>query len=188
MAETKKLVGMAGLFGSSDDLIRAARHIRDAGFRRWDCHTPYPVHGIDRAMGLKSSPLAIICLTMGFGGVGLAMLMQWWMSAIDFPIVIGGKPLFSWPAFVPITFDLFVLFTSLTAMGSIVAFCKLGKWHSPLHDSDLMAKITSDGFAVVLNAADEHFSEDSSRALLIEAGCNDIRPLFELEDEDTSFL
>ena len=177
MAEAKQQVGVVGLFDDPDALIHAAEQVRDAGYRKWDCHTPYPVHGLDQAMGLADSPVPYICLTAGFLGVGVALLMQWWMDAVDYPVRIGGKPMFSWPAFVPITFEMFVLFAALATMASIVILGKLGRWHSPLHDSDIMREITSDRFALVLDSADEHYAADAAESLLAQAGCQDIRPL-----------
>ncbi len=179
MSESKKLVGVIGLFDDPDSLITAAETVRDAGYRRWDCHTPYPVHGLDDAMGLKPSPMSYICLGAGALGASAAMLMQWWMSAVDYPVRIGGKPMFSWPAFIPITFELFVLFAALATMGGIVVLCRLGKWHSPLHDSGVMVDVTSRRYAVVLSERDELFSEAAATKLLAEAGCNDVRPLHE---------
>lgn len=184
MSEPRKLVGMIGLFDDPNHLISAAERVRDAGYRKWDCHTPYPVHGLDAAMGLKASPLAYLCLSAGAMGAVLAMLMQWWMSAVDYPVRIGGKPLFSWPAFVPITFELFVLFAALATMGGMLVLCKLGRWHSPLHDNDVMAEVTSSRYGVVLAAADEQFSEDGARELFDEAGCKDVRPLYEPEEDE----
>jgi hypothetical protein len=187
-AERKNLVGMAGIVDDPDTLIHVARRVRDAGWRKWDCHTPYPVHGLDAAMGLPASPVAYLCLGAGFVGAGVALLLQWWTSVVDYPVRIGGKPLFSWPAFIPITFELFVLFAALATMGSILVFCKLGRWHSPLHDSGIMAEVTSHRFAVVLEAKDGLFTETSARRLLEESGCKDIRPVHEIEETDEAFL
>lgn len=191
MADPKspKLVGMAGMFDTPDDLIHAAEKVRDAGWRKWDCHTPYPVHGLDGAMGLARSPMAFICIGAGLTGAALAMLMQWWMSAVDYPVRIGGKPLFSWPAFVPITFELFVLLAALATFGGMIALCKLGTFHSPLHDSGIMKEVTTKRFAVVLDAVDPRFSENEARRLLEAAGCRDIRPVVEhAEEEDDALL
>jgi len=181
----RKLAGMIGLFDDPDSLIAAAEKVRDAGYSKWDCHTPYPVHGLDDAMGLKPSPMAYICLGAGAVGASAAMLMQWWMSAVDYPVRIGGKPLFSWPAFVPITFELFVLFAALATMGGMIALCKLGTWASPLHDSGVMVEVTTHRHGVVLDADDPKFSEADARALLESTGCRDIRTLYEtLSDGD----
>lgn len=186
MTDGRTLVGVIGLYDDPNDLIHAATTVRDAGFTKWDCHTPYPVHGLDDAMGLKPSPLPYVCLGAGGVGAGLAMLMQWWMSAVDYPVRIGGKPYFSWPAFVPITFESFVLFAALATMGGMIVLAKLGRWHSPLHDNDVMLEVVSRRFGVVLDAVDDKFeSEDAARALLEKTGCKDVRPLYEWpEGED----
>jgi len=179
----QKLVGLAGLYDDPGALVRAAAKVRDAGFRRWDCHTPYPIHGLDRAMGLKPSPIAAGALAAGAVGVVAALGMQWWMNAVDYPINVGGKPLASWPAFIPITFELFVLATALATTALGLYLCRLLRWHSPLRDSGIMAEVTSARFAVVLDAADERFSLEGCRRLLEETGCADIRPLVEFAEE-----
>jgi hypothetical protein len=183
-----RTVGMVGLYDDPATLQRAAEAVRDAGYTKWDCHTPYPVHGLDRAMGLKSSPIPAVALTAAFVGLLAAFALTGGLSVIHFPIRIGGKPLFSWPAFVPIYFELFVLFAAFSIMGSILVFCKLGRWHSPLHDSDVMKEITSARFAIALEAADEKYSESDARALLEATGCRDIRPLVELEEEGHAII
>ncbi len=188
MSDSVNVVGMAGLFDDADALLRAADLVRREGYSKWDCHTPYPVHGLDDAMGIRPSPIPYVCLTAGFVGVGVALAMQGWMSAVDYPVRIGGKPLFSWPAFVPITFELFVLFAALATMGAVLFFCKLLRWHSPLHDSDIMQEVTSDRFCIVLEAKDSLFTQDRARALLERAGCGDIRMLFEEEEEEGGIL
>jgi len=188
MSESMNVVGMAGIFDNPDALVRAADRVRKEGYSKWDCHTPYPVHGLDAAMGIKPSPIPYVCLTAGFIGVGVALAMQGWMSAVDYPVRIGGKPLFSWPAFVPVTFELFVLFAALATMGSVLFFCKLLRWHSPLHDSDIMKEVTSDRFAVVLEAGDSLFSQEEARALLEKAGCDDIRLLFEEDEKEEGII
>jgi len=184
MQRRRKLRGMAGLFDDSESLIVAAAAVRDAGYTKWDCHTPFPVHGLDKAMGLKESPIPYLTLTAGFVGVAAALGLQGWMNVVDYPVIIGGKPLFSWPAFIPITFELFVLFAALATMGAIVFFCRLFRWHSPLHDSGIMAEVTTHRFAVVLEADDPAFTEQKAGSLLADTGCSDIRPIYEEEEEE----
>ncbi|UCE61308.1 MAG: DUF3341 domain-containing protein [Phycisphaerales bacterium] len=185
---TENTVGMVGLFDDPDALIRAAERVRDEGFTRWDCHTPFPVHGLDRAMGLKSSPVPTLALAAGFVGLLTAVALTGGLNVIDYPIRIAGKPIFSWQAFVPIYFELFVLFAALTLMASLFLFCGLGRWHSPLHDSDIMKHVTGHRFAIVLEATDRCYSEQNVRALLEETGCRDVRPLVEFEEEDSGIL
>ena len=184
----KKIVGVVGLYDDPGALLRAAEQVRDAGFTRWDCHTPFPVHGLDRAMGLKASPVPAIAIMSGFVGLVAAIVLTGGLNAIHYPIPIAGKPMFSWQAFVPIYFELFVLFAAFAIMGSLFFFCRLGRWHSPLHDSDIMKEVTGRRFAVVLEAADEAYSEEDATALLRETGCSDIRTLVEFEEEGTSIL
>lgn len=182
MVEERKLSGLAGMVDDPDVLIRVAETVRDAGYRRWDCHTPYPVHGLQRAMGLGESAIPYFTILAGFCGAALAKTMQWWMSDHDFPLMIGGKPLFSLPAFVPVTFELFVLFAAVTTFVAILLFCKLGRWHSPLYAAGLMERVTSDRFCVVLDAEDERFSEEAGRRLLESGGCEEIHLLYEEEE------
>lgn len=178
-----KVVGMVGLYDSPDALFKAAERVRDAGYRKWDCHTPYPVHGLEEAMGLRESPVPYFTIAAGFVGVGVALVMTGGLNTWQYPIHIGGKTLFSWQAYVPICFEVFVLLAALATMGAMLVFCKLGRWHSPLHDSGLMLEVVTERFAIVLDAADKKYTEDGARALLLTTGCRDIRPLIEHADD-----
>ena len=184
----QKIVGVVGLYDEPAVLLRAAETVRDAGYTRWDCHTPFPVHGLDRAMGLKASPIHRLALTAGLAGLVVAVILTGGLNAIHYPIRIAGKPMFSWPAFVPIYFELFVLFAAVAIMASLFVFCGLGRWNSPLHDTGVMKEITADRFAIVLEAADTVYVEAEAKALLEATGCRDIRPLVELEEEDRAII
>jgi hypothetical protein len=176
-------VGTVGIYDDVNLLLKAAERVRDAGYEKWDCHTPYPVHGLDEAMGIPESRIPYITLTLGFLGFLTAIALTGGISVLQYPINSGGKPLFAWPAFVPIMFELFVLFAALATLGALVWFGKLGRWHSPLHDSDLMKEITASRFCVVLGADDDRYTDEGAEAILREAGCADVRPLLEEEDE-----
>jgi hypothetical protein len=189
MAEPRKeQIGMVGIYDDVDAFLRAAESVRDTGHTKWDCHTPYPVHGLDRAMGLRVSPVANFTLTGGLIGFLGAIAMTWGLSVWHYPIRIGGKALFSWQAFVPIYFEMFVLFAALSTMGALLFLCRLGKWHSPLHDSGVMAEIVRDRYAIALEATDDGHTDEFLTKLLEDAGCRDIRPLVQLEEEETSIL
>ena len=108
--------GILAEFATPADLYHACERVRDAGFTRWDAHTPFPVHGLDRAIGLRRSPLPWIVLVMGLTGAALGFVLQWWVHTSAYPLVISGKPFFSWPAFIPITFEVGVLFGALGAV------------------------------------------------------------------------
>jgi len=188
MTDRTEQIGLVGLYDDPNTLYHAAEQVRDAGYTRWDCHTPYPVHGLDEAMGLKPSPVPYVTITAGFIGLITALLLTGLLSAWHYPIRIGGKPLWSWQAFVPIYFELFVLFAALATMGSVIFFCKLGRWHSPLHDSGVMPSVTSNRFAIVLEAADKAYAEPTARQLLEATGCSEIRPLLVREEEDDGLI
>ena len=181
-------LGLVGLYDDPESLIRGAEEVHKAGYKHWDCHTPYPVHGLDDAMGLKASPIPYVTITAGFIGLVTALLLTGLLSVWQYPIRIGGKPLWSWQAFVPIYFELFVLFAALATMGSVILFCRLGRWHSPLHDSGVMPEITCDRFAIVLESRDGAYSEPAARQLLESSGCGDIRPLVEHGEEDDGLI
>ena len=178
-----RIVGLVALYDSADELIRAAEKVRDAGYRKWDCHTPYPVHGLDDAMGLKASPVPYFAIGAGFVGVAVGLLLTGGLNTLHYPIHIGGKALFSWQAYVPIYFEMFVLLAAVATMGAMLFFCGLGRWHSPLHDSGVMELVTTDRFAIVLDSTDAKYREADARALLAATGSRDIRPLAEQEDD-----
>lgn len=189
MAEPRKeQIGMVGIYDDVDAFLRAAEAVRDTGHTNWDCHTPYPVHGLDRAMGLRVSPVASFTLTGGLLGFLGAILLTGGLSVWQYPIRIGGKALFSWQAFVPIYFEMFVLFAALSTMGALFFFCRLGRWESPLHDSGVMAEIVCDRYAIALEATEDGHDDDYLTKLLQETGCDDIRPLVRLEEEESSIL
>ena len=114
-----------GTFKDEGDILGATREAREGGFRIVDVYTPYAVHGIEKAMGLKPSRLGIVCFAFGFAGAALALWIQYWTSAEDWPLNIGGKPFNSLPAFVPIMFEITVLFAGLGTVAVLFARCKL---------------------------------------------------------------
>jgi len=174
MTERDRPLGIVGLLEDPEALVRAARKVRDAGWRRWDCHTPHPVHGLETAMGIKGSVIPYIAIVAALFGAAFGKAMQWWMSAWDFPLIIGGTPLFAIPAFAPVAFETFVLFAALATFAALLVLCRLLRWHSPLHDARVMHRVTSDRYAIFLDASDKRFSEPEGRRLLAECGCSEI--------------
>jgi hypothetical protein len=107
--ETPELVGVLGEFNDVDSVARAARTVRRAGFTRWDVHSPFPIHGIDYAMGIRPTRLPWIVLGAGLTGLSGGILLQWWTNAFDYPFFISGKPVWSLPANIPVIFELTIL-------------------------------------------------------------------------------
>ncbi len=165
-----RAAGLLAEFPSAEALVRAAGSLRDAGYRQFDAHSPFPVHGIERAMGIRPTVLPWLVLGAGLTGCAAALLMQWWMNAIDYPVLISGKPLFSLPANIPITFELIVLFSALTAFGGTLALNRLPQFWHPVFSSTRFRRATTDGFFISVEAGDPKFKEAATRELLASLG------------------
>jgi len=129
---------MLAEYDSPSVLLQAAEKFRDAGYTHFDCHSPFPIHGLNQAMGLKRSSLGYLVGIAAIIGFTAAITLQWWTSAIDYPIVISGKPLFSYQAFVPVTFALAVLFSAITATIGMFVLNRLPRYH---HSMKLKQKL-----------------------------------------------
>ena len=164
--------GVLAEFSTPKALYHACESVRDAGYTRWDAHTPFPVHGLDRAMGMKRSPLPWIILVLGLGGAATGFALQWWVHAKAYPLVISGKPFFSWPAYIPITFELGVLGGALAAVFGMLGLNQLPRHHHPIFESERFARASDDRFFVSIEAADPRFDAVKSRRLLEEAGAS----------------
>ncbi len=169
--------GVLARFASPRDLLHACERVRDLGFTRWDAHSPFPVHGLDRAMGLRASRLPWIVLVLALGGAAGAMLLQWWVHVRAYPLVISGKPLFSWPAFVPVTFEVGVLFGALGAVFGMFGLNRLPMHHHPLFQSALFERVSDDGFFMSIESWDPKFDAQATSRVLRELGAVDVELL-----------
>jgi len=166
----EQVAAVLAQYASSDDLIAAARKVRDAGLPRWDCHSPYPVHGIDPAMGIRRTILPWLVMGAGLTGAAAALLMQWWTNAVDYPYIISGKPLFSVPANIPITFELIVLFAGIVAFLATIVLNNLPRFGHPVLRSDAFRRATNDGFFLSIEADSPAFDEEKMVELLRSTG------------------
>ena len=162
---------------SVEALYRACERLRDEGFTRWDAHTPYPVHGLERAMGLKRSLVPVIVLVLGLGGAAAGMLLQWWVSTEAYPLVISGKPYFSWPAFVPIMFECGVLGGAAGAFFGFLGLARLPQHHHPVFESKRFERASDDAFFVSVGADDPKWDRERTVALLHETGATTVEVL-----------
>ena len=169
--------GILARFATTTDLYHACERVRDEGFTRWDAHTPFPVHGLDRAMGLRRSPLPWIVLGMGLTGAALGFILQWWVHAGAYPLVISGKPYFSWPAFIPITFEVGVLFAALGAVVGMLALNRLPMHHHPLFRSKAFEQVTDDAFFISIESWDPRFDPSATGKLLASLGARSVELL-----------
>lgn len=168
-AKKKRPVVFLAEFETPDSIIHAAEKVRDAGYEKWDVHTPYPVHGMDAAMGLTDSRLGWIVLLCGLTGVTAAVTMIQWMNGYDYPLVIGGKPPDAIPSMVPIMFELTVLLASFGAVFGMLGLNELPKHHHPVFYSDRFESFSHDKFFISIEVEDKKFDEKKTRELLESA-------------------
>ena len=166
----QKLVGLLAEFESTDTLIAAAKQVREAGYRRVDAFSPFPVHGIDQALGIRPTRLPWLVLGAGITGAVVALAGQWWTNAVDFPFLISGKPLFSLPANIPVVFEVIILLSAFTAFLGMLALNGLPRLVQPWFRNSRFARATSDRFFLLVEAEDKQFSPDDTAALLTSAG------------------
>jgi len=166
--------GIMAEYATPADLYHASEMVRDGGYSRWDAFTPFPIHGLDEAMGVGRTILPVMVAAGGFTGVGLGYLMQWWMSAVDYELVVQGKPPGAWQAFVPITFEMGILFAAFTTIIGMLALNGLPRWHHPLLKKDRFLSSSDDRFFICVEAQDPAFDPDRTRALLEGAGATSI--------------
>ena len=172
MAEYPKVYGIAAEFQSAADLYHAAEKVRDAGFKRWDVHSPFPIHGMDKAMGLGKSWLSFPIFFGGLTGFLTAVALQFLPSSYLYPMIVHGKPtnLMTVPAFFPIMFELTVLITAFTAVGALCVYTQLPKWYHPIFNWDRFVRVTDNGFFLVIEARDPKFSEVKTRLFIEQIG------------------
>ncbi|PWU16465.1 MAG: DUF3341 domain-containing protein [Verrucomicrobia bacterium] len=169
-----KPYGMIAEFITANSVLHAAQAVRNAGFRKWDVFTPFPVHGMDRAMGLKNSKVGWFAFLGGVAGYTTGMLMIWFMNTVDYPIVIGGKPMFSPFSAFPPSYELTILFGAFGSLGGMLFLNRLPRLHNPLLKNKRFSLVTHDRFFILIECDDPKYSEVETRKLLEEAGCRHI--------------
>jgi hypothetical protein len=167
-ANPAKLFGYIAEFETPGDLMAAAEKCRDAGFKYWDCHSPFPVHGLDAAMGIKRTWLPVFVFFAGATGTLVAFLLQAFTNSWDlhiwagvwvtgYPFLISGKPAMSLPAFIPVMFELTILFSALACVKLMFLFNGLPWLYHPLFKSNRFRRATNDRFFISIEARDPKF-------------------------------
>jgi mono/diheme cytochrome c family protein len=158
--------GLLAEYDTPPQLIHAAKKIRAAGFTKWDTYSPFAVHGIDDAMGIKMTILPWFTLGAGLTGLATAILLQWWTNGYDYPWIISGKPFWSIPANVPIMFELTVLLSAVTTLVGMLMLNNLPEPSHPLDQVRRFARVTDDKFFLMILASDPKFDAEDTPALL----------------------
>ncbi|GJM43411.1 MAG: hypothetical protein DHS20C21_02530 [Gemmatimonadota bacterium] len=166
----KKFAGYLVEFETPHDIMVAATSVRDAGFTRWDTHTPFPVHGLDHAMGLRGTALPWIVMLMGVTGCAVGLGLQWWTNAHNYQFVVSGKPFFSIPATIPVTFELTILFSAIGAFLGMILLNGFPRWHHPVFSSERFRRATQDRFFLSVEAEDPLCEEDKTGEFLRSLG------------------
>jgi len=174
-----EIYGLLVEFETVDQLLDAAERVRDEGYTRWDCHAPFPVHGLDGAMGIRQSKLPLLVFAAGLAGAAGGILLQWFTNAFDYPFLISGKPLFSLPANIPVAFETTILFAAISALVGMLALNGLPQLTHPLFANRSFKRATDDRFFISIEARDPLFDPAKTRELLESVSD---QPVEEIED------
>lgn len=168
-------------FDSTAALLHAAEKTRDAGYRDFDCHSPFPIHGMDAAMGERRSPLGYIVFTIALLGLSTFFAFVWWLSVEDYPMVISGKPFGSFQAWVPPLFAISILSAAITAVLGMSHLNRLPRLNHPLFHSTRFEGVTDDKFFLSIESTDPKFNVDQTKQFLNSIGGKHIE---ELKDDE----
>jgi mono/diheme cytochrome c family protein len=163
-----KAFGWIAEYEDENQLLDAARKVRDSGYTRTDAFTPFPVHGIDEALGIKPTVLPWFTLAAGATGTTVALAMQIWMNGVDYQYIISGKPYISLPAFIPVAFELTVLFAAFTTVFAMLGLNGLPRFSNPLFNNPRFDRTTDDRFFLWVDSRDKYFNSDKVKGLLGE--------------------
>lgn len=177
--EQQNLHGILAEFKTPKELIDVAKTMSKSGYEQFDTFSPFPIHGMDKAMKLKKSKLGWIVFGHALLGFFGAIAMMYYMAVIDYPMNISGKPFLNAPAWVPIIFELTVLLSAFGAVFGMFFLNGLPKLHNPLFNSKRFKKVTDDGFFACIEADDNLFETEKVKELFEEAGAAHIEEIYE---------
>ncbi|MCI5071451.1 DUF3341 domain-containing protein [bacterium] len=180
----KNLVGLVARFNKPETLLKAVKSVKIKGYKKFDAHTPYAVHGLDDAMGLKPSVLGWIAAVGALGGGLSIFALQAYTSAVDYKIVVSGKPLLSFQAFVPITFEITILGAAIFTVLGMFALNQLPMLYHPLFHSDVIAQTGDDVFAISIDAKDPMFDSSETADTLKSLGADFVEHVYEGEESE----
>lgn len=169
-----KNYGIIAAFDTVPDVYHACEQVRDAGYSQWDTITSFPIHGLDAAMGMRRSKVPRFSLAGGITGFCTGMSFIFWAGAVEYPLIVGGKPYFS-PMFAfPVSYELTILFTAFATIGGMFFLNKLPMHYHPVLKAPQFVRALDDRFYIVIEANDPKFNAVETRALLQRAGGKDI--------------
>ncbi len=178
-SDNQNIYGVLAEFRNPRELTDAAEAVRRSGYRKFDTYAPFPIHGMEKAMGLKDSPLGWIVLAGGLAGMIGALALMIWVMGYEYPMNISGKPYINPPIYVPITFELTVLFSAFAATFGMLALNKLPRLHNPLFNVERFNKASDDGFFICVESSDDLFAEEKVSKLFSDNGAIHVETVYE---------
>src|SRR5215471_4037588 len=163
MNKEAPIYGLLAEFESPDELVEAVRRARAAGYRKMDAYTPFPVEHLAEEFGFHRSALPLVVLIGGLVGCAGGFLLQYWISVVDYPLNIGGRPLNSWPMFIPVTFELTILVAALTAVLGLLALNGLPMPYHPVFNVERFQLATRNRFFLCIESVDPKFHQETTR-------------------------
>ncbi len=179
MTTTFPMHGQIAEFENSDDLLAAARRAYAEGYRRMDAYTPLPIEGLAEALGKGHTWIPLIVLLGGLAGCLGGFFLQYWIAVLDYPINVGGRPLNSWPSFIPVTFELTILLAALSAVIGLFAVCRLPRPYHPVFNVPQFESASQNRFFLCIESRDPRFDREETRRFLVglrPRGVYDVEP------------
>ena len=176
-SDNENIVYLLAEFENPKALIEAAKKVHSQGYKKFDCHSPFPIHGMNEAMGLKRSPLGFIVAGVAFFATCGGLFLQYWMNAVDYPLIISGKPLISYQAYAPVGFGIAIFFSAFATFLGMLALNKLPKLFHPLFVSERFKKVTDDGFFITIEASDSSFNREKTASFLKSANAINVEEI-----------
>ena len=165
-ATPSALHGLMAEFPSAEELLDAAHKVHGAGYRNVDAYSPFPIHGMDEALALPKSWIPLLVLIGSLAGTALGFGLEYWVSVIEYPLMVGGKPFFSWPAFVPVAYETTILLGGLTAAIGMLAINGLPMPYHPVFNVERFTLAMSDRFFLCIEATDPKFNREETKNFL----------------------
>lgn len=174
-------------FNTPGEVLHAAEKVRDAGYTQYDTHSPFPIHGMDDAMGLGDSKLGAIVFPIALAGTTLAFLMMWWMNGVDYPLVIGGKPPYSLPSQVPIMFELTILLSGFATVFGMFHLNRLPRHHHPIFNSERFKGFSDDKFFLSIESTDPKYDLERTKKLLEDCHASHVELVYDDDEGGADF-
>ena len=176
--------GLMAEFDAPEKVLAAAERVTAQGYRDIDAYTPFPMEELTAAIGMKKTKLSLFVLLCGIAGALGGFFMQYWTAAIDYPLNIGGRPLNSWPAFIPITFEMTILFSALGAVVGMIFRNGLPRPVHPVFNVPQFERVTRDRFFICIEATDPLYDERTTRAFLEGLGAQSVASVVQVATKE----